>query len=148
MDKVNTPEQRGEAFLKAIVKAAIIALFSIGVKSETVVNRFMIRFEEEVERRMKELGLMATAEPAQPESGATTVTKGDFSSTTEVIDESKVDIKEIKLHPFIIKALIASGINTLNDLRTAMQKDDLTKIKGIKEKSAEKIREAVKNYQA
>lgn len=146
MDNQIPSKERGEEFIKAIVKAAMVSLISIGVKTEVNINRFMIRFEEEVEKRLKEIGMMKDEEPTTP-----AILKIDKVDTQENIpqkDSSQEDIEKLKLHPFTIKSLRAANINTILELIEAMQKDDLSKIKGIKEKSAEKIRQAIKNYKA
>ncbi len=136
MDKPETPKERGQEFIKAIVKSAMVALISIGVKTEDNINRFMIRFEEEVEKRLKDIGMMAIDEP----------TPSPTPAQVSQRDPSTVDIKELKLPFYVLSPLKKAGITTYLQLLEAMQKDDLTKIKGIKETSAEKIREAVKNY--
>ncbi len=45
--------KRGEQFMKAVVKASLYALFSIGIRSSEMIDRFVISFTENFEKQME-----------------------------------------------------------------------------------------------
>ncbi len=155
MDKPDI--KRGEDFMRAIVKASLYGLFSIGVRSQANIDRFIVAFTTKVESELEKLGITQPdniSVPPQktptPDANPTAPVNGTHQPAVTTPPPSNpnllANIKELKLHPFIIKSLELANINTIEQLMSEMQKRPLTEIKGIKEKSQEQIRVAIKNY--
>ena len=72
--------KRGEAFMKAVVKASLGALFAIGIKSPEIIDRFIISFTENFEKYMQTLQVPTQSQPAAGqapiEAGSKPVKKG------------------------------------------------------------------------
>ena len=121
--------QKGQAIVKAITKAALRALFSIGVKSPYYVDRFVVAFSEAIEEEWNKL-------PVEP---------------TEPVQQNQVTKEEDNLaliieNTMIQKALRKAGIDTIEKLITKGQQDDYVSIKGIGRKSADDITERIKKW--
>ncbi len=152
MDKSSI--ERGEAFMKAIVKASLIGLFSIGVRSQTNIDKFIVVFTDTVENELNKLGLIPKNK-SEPEEKKPIEQHKTISQSTQTISitpapikepDLQADIKVLRLYPFLTKNLHTAGINTVGELLSEMQKRPLTEIKGVKEKAQAKITEAIKNY--
>ncbi len=149
MDKSSI--ERGKNFMKTIVKASLKALFSIGVRSQTNVDKFIVVFTDTVEDELNKLGLIPKPvvtekliEPPKTISEPTQTTSPPPAPTKD--PDLQADIKVLGLYPFLTKNLRIANINTVEQLIAEMQKRPLTEIKGIKEKAQAKITEAIKNY--
>lgn len=138
-----TPKpEKGEAFMKAVVKASLYALFSIGVRSQVNIDRFVIAFTENLEKNLEIVGMRPQAQ--EPEvSEVEPIPEATVSTGTS--DPKKDDLSIIK-SPLIKKALEKMGIDTMTKLITTMQQKDLTTIKGIGKKSVDEIRKAVTKW--
>ncbi len=162
--------EKGEAFMKAVVKASLYALFAIGVRSQVNIDRFVIAFTESLEKNLETAGIVAplkTVGPImlptkEPDKDQGSVTVGvapqaqepkvsEVEPTPEVTESpvtsvpEKDDLSTIR-NVVIRKALKKAGIDTMDKLITEMQQKDLTTIKGIGKKSVDEIREAVSKW--
>lgn len=142
--------ERGEAFMKAVVKASLYALFAIGVRSQANIDKFIVAFTESLEKNLEIAGITPAPkgvstvgqEVETPSGPVTDVTESPVTSDLGEKDLIRVIIKNALTR----KALNDAGIYTVNQLLTRMQKKDLIEIKGIAKKSAENIKEAVAKW--
>lgn len=126
-------------FIRALVKAALSALFAIGVKSPEYVERFSVAFQNALE---KNLTLIQPQTPVNPP--VELAPNAPQSPTTN--DNLKADISVLVENTMIQKALRAAGINTVEQLVMKGQQEDYAKIKGIGRKSADEITERLKKW--
>lgn len=113
----------GEQILRTFVKASLRALFAIGVKSQTNIDTFVKVFSEEVTKEWEKL-----------------------PSDVQVTDKPKEDISTIIRNTMIVRALKTAGIETVEQLVARGQQEPFTSIKGIKDKSANIILQAIKKW--
>ena len=130
-------QPNAEQIMKQITKAALSALFAIGVTSPANIDKFVNHFSEEL---MKNYPLEPEPEdvplpPLDLASGATSTTKGE--------NKPEVDIQELIKDEDLVKFLRGAGINTINQLSLEMQKRSLTEIPGIEPRMEDEIREAL-----
>ena len=134
-------QKRGEEIMQAVFKASMQALFSIGVKSPEYVDKFTLNFSEALDREFLKIGLFQPQTEAQQDSAVGQAVSQDVGP------DISSSIKDLKLQNFIIHHLKKAGITTIEELMTRMQQEALTDIKGIKEKSAKQILEALSLWQ-
>ena len=133
---------KGQEFMKAVVKASLWGLFAIGVRSQQNIDKFVVAFTENLNKSLERMGLNKSgwSKPDtidQPESDVP-IKPEEQSETT--------DLSLTDLDPEIVKLLKSAGINTPDELTMEMQKRDLKEIKGIDDKSVDKIRKAVAGW--
>ena len=133
---------KGQAVMKAVIKASLYGLFAIGVRSQANIDRFIVAFTNKFEEQMEALGITQEKETI-PNSTPLPPTNTPVPPAPPPLD---ADIKVLKLHPQMAGSLRKANINTVEQLVAEMQKRPLTEIKGIKERGQEMIREAVKKY--
>lgn len=126
--------KKGEEIIKAVFKASLQALFAIGVKSPEYVDAFTLKFSDALDREFMKIGLTS-------EKSDETVQQVPPPS---IPHDTSVSIKVLSLQPFTMNSLKKNDIITIQDLMTIMQKDSLTTLKGIKEKSAKEILEKLR----
>ena len=131
-------QKRGEEIMQAVFKASMQALFSIGVKSPEYVDKFTLNFSEALDREFLKIGLFQPHE-AQQDSAVGQAVSQDAGPD--------ISIDTLGLKPLINFHLKKAGITTIEELMTRMQQEALTDIKGIKEKSAKQILEALSLWQ-
>ena len=131
--------KRTEEFIRAIVKAALSSLFTIGIKSPEYVERFSVAFQNALE---KNLALLQPQDTIKPE----VVPENNIVQAPTTGDKKKEDISTIIKNPFLKKALRNAGIDTIEQLITFGQQSDYAKIKGVKAKSVVTILGAIKKW--
>lgn len=160
-------QARGQEIMQAVFKASMQALFAIGVKSSDNVDKFTLHFSNALDKEFLKIGLLPnqvdqieaqdstsfgqddTALSPGPnintgadEATVGEVKKGYYPDLTPVLA-----IENLKLKPLVAYHLKKAGITTIDELMTRMQQVALTSIKGIKEKSAKQILEALATWQ-
>ena len=136
--------ERGQAFMKAVVKASLYGLFAIGVRSQANIDKFVVAFTENLDKNLQILGItpmVAEAKPAVP------TTKLEEAKPVEPRFENPSKVEELHLMPKTLEALRKAKITTVDQLITEMQKRDLKEIKGIDDKAVAEIREAVAKWE-
>ena len=132
------PTETGEKFMKQVIKAALSALFAIGVTSSSNIDKFIEHFSEELMKNY----------PDVP-SESITEAKVDTTTPQDASQDSKkeeVDVSTLVKNEEIVKILRAEGIDTINQLILTMNKKSLTEINGIDGVTEDSIREAMKEY--
>ena len=132
-------QKRGEEIINSVFKTAILALFRIGVRSPENIEKFYVAFKEEMDKEFLKIGLFQPH--IQEEAQEIPVGSGQSSAPVKSISEP---IEVLGLKPLIVYNLEKIGIITIEQLMEAMQKQSLTELKGIKEKSAKQILERLK----
>lgn len=132
--------KRTEEFIRAIVKAALSSLFTIGIKSPEYVERFSVAFQNALEKNLTLLP--QPQDTIKPE----VVPENNSVQAPTTGDKKKEDISTIIKNPFLKKALRNAGIDTIEQLITFGQQNDYTKIKGVKAKSVVTILGAIKKW--
>ena len=131
--------QKTQDFFRAIVKAALSSLFTIGIKSPEYIERFSIAFQNALE---KNISLLQPQEAIKPE----VVPEKNSVEAPARGDKSKEDISIIIKNPLLKKSLRNAGIDTIEQLITFGQQNDYAKIKGVKAKSVTIILDAIKKW--
>lgn len=133
-----TEAEKGEQIIKSVYKAAISALMAIGVKSAVNIERFTQEFSIALDKEFLKIGLM-------PQTAIPIVS--DREKPQEINKKNITDpIDTLGIHHLTLGWLKKAKILTIGDLMTFMQKDSLVTIKGIKEKAAKSILEALKTW--
>ena len=139
--------EKQEIFLKAVVKSALSALLSIGVKSPEYIERFSVAFQNALE---KNLALLPQPSQTRPQPQDTikpeVVPENNSIQAPTRADKSKEDISTIIKNPLLRKSLRNAGIDTIEQLIIYGQQNDYATIKGIKTKSVVIISEAIKKW--
>ncbi len=130
--------QRGEEFMKQITKAALSALFRIGVTSSENIDKFIEYFSEELMKNYPVVPSEPKTEPEPPKSSPAEAPKTAQKETT--------DVSTIVKDEEVLKILRATGLDTIEKLSLEMQKKSLTEINGITGVIEDQIREALKEW--
>lgn len=133
--------QKGQEFMKAVVKASLYALFSIGVRSQVNIDKFITAFTENLDKSFKDLGMIKEVPMVGSSSGQEAVPPSE-----PLTDEQAPLISTIIENTMILKALKKEGITKVSDLILEMSKRDLTEIKGIGKKSMDIIRKEISEW--
>lgn len=136
-----TQIEQGSKIIKSVYKASIKALFAIGVKSPEYVDKFTLNFSQELDREFLKIGLFekpleGTVELVAPDI---VVTRSTYPPLGDKNGDIKQNVTALGLNPVIVSHLKRANILTIEELMTIMQKDSLTTIRGIAEKSAKEI---------
>lgn len=149
--------EKGQAIIKAVYKASLKALFAIGVKSPENVDKFSLHFSQELDKEFLKIGLFESPiggtarENPYPSSYSEKINDGltiesigikydDVKNIpTPKLKNTKVSVKALGLTPLTVATLKRAGILTVEELMDIMQKDSLTSIRGIAEKTAQEI---------
>lgn len=165
----NEDAESGKRIIMAVYKAAITSLVQLGVTSEANVNRFSQLLDTNLAIQFEKIGLLPKEPPVsvphtevpQPDDPPSSIDDTTHEGTygNEVPGKTTypplkvhtrpgiaAEIKELGLHPFTVRKLNQNGIFTIEELLATMQQDDLTSLKGIKEKSAQEIVTKVKAW--
>ncbi len=146
----------GEAIVKSVYKASLLALFAIGVKSPENVEKFTASFTQALDREFLKIGLLpkpqeSLKEQHQRYAGIKTDPAkwppAPYDPPMEDVPPVKSlddPLDKLQLITIIKVRLRKQGIDTIGQLMTRMQKEPLTAITGIKEKSATHILAALK----
>lgn len=136
----------GEKIIKSVYKASLVALFSIGVTSPDNVEKFTASFTRALDKEFLKIGLLPhiggtpRTEP-YPTTDTESLNQEDVTKANKSLDDS---LDKLQLLNIVKVRLRKQGFETIGQLMTAMQKEPLTSITGIKEKSALQIIEALK----
>ena len=131
--------QKGEIFMKQVTKAALSALFAIGVTSPQNIDKFIEHFSEELMKNYPDKTQTKTDKVEEDSIGGNPT---PIASTPPQDSDINVIIKDEE----ILKILRAEGIDTLNQLSLTMQKKSLTEINGITGVVEDEIRESLKEW--
>ena len=137
---MNPNTQKSQDFFRAIVKAALSSLFSIGIKSPEYIERFSVAFQNALEKNL------ALLPQPQDTVKSTVVPEKNSVEAPVKADKSKEDISTIIKNPLLRKSLYNAGIQTIEQLIIYGQQSDYATIKGVKTKSVTIILEAIKKY--
>lgn len=121
--------KRGEEIIKSVYKAALQALFVIGVKSPEYVEKFSMAFSQALDKEFNKIGLL---QPPEEDESPNTIVAYE-------VPKRVYDIDLLGLHHLIEKRLKDAGFMTIEGLMLYMQEQPLTSIKGVKEKSEKQI---------
>lgn len=131
-------QERGAEIIQAVYKASLRALFAIGVKSPDYVESFSLHFTNALDREFLKIGLF---QPNDAPKQTNSEPSGPVEAPLKNLDEP---IADLRLMTVVRLRLQKAGIKTVGDLMNYMQKEPLTSIVGVKEKSAKHILEKLK----
>ena len=131
-------QPNAEQIMRQITKAALSALFAIGVTSPANIDKFVNHFSEELMKNYPEQP--QPAPPASPEPAP------EPPQAPKTASREDADISVIVKDEEILKILRASGLDTINKLSLEMQKRSLTEINGIEPRMEDELRESLKEW--
>ena len=130
--------ENGEQFMKQVTKAALSALFAIGVTSPQNIDKFIEHFSEELMKNYP------SPDKTQPKTEKVEENSEGVSSTPSA--PTPTDISVLVKDEEILKIFRAEGIDTIEQLSLTMQKKSLTEINGITGVIEDEIRESLKEW--
>lgn len=129
--------EQGSKIIRAVYKASLKALFAIGVKSPDNVDKFSLHFSQELDKEFLKIGLFEK-QSSEKIAGFAEVTHVE-PPRFKVDPRLEESVKTLGLSPITVATLKRAKILTIEELMNIMQKDSLTSIRGIGDKTAKEI---------